>query len=201
MNAAIAVLTLVSGTLRTLLLAGGLVFAGVAAVDWAVRTRRINPFNGVARFMRARVDPRIAGVERQVARVGGHPSATPWWALVVYVVVAALVLAALDLIVSLLGEVVAASSLGSAGLVLLLVRWTFAFLRLALLVRIIASWLPGLAARRWISWSFGATEWMLRPLRRVVPTIGVIDITPIVAYFALQIAQWLVETVFFAGLR
>jgi YggT family protein len=147
------------------------------------------------------VDPRIAGVERQVARVGGHPSATPWWALVVYVVAAALVLAALDLIVSLLGEVVAASSLGSAGLVLLLVRWTFAFLRLALLVRIIASWLPGLAARRWISWSFGATEWMLRPLRRVVPTIGVIDITPIVAYFALQIAQWLVETVFFAGLR
>jgi YggT family protein len=201
MNAAIAVLTLVSGTLRTLLLAGGLVFAGVAAVDWAVRTRRINPFNGVARFMRARVDPRIAGVERQVARVGGHPSSTPWWALVVYVVAAALVLAALDLIVSLLGEVVAASSLGSAGLVLLLIRWTFAFLRLALLVRIIASWLPGLGARRWISWSFGATEWMLRPLRRVVPTIGVIDITPIVAYFALQIAQWLVETVLFAGLR
>ena len=201
MNEATTVLALVSGTLRTLVLAGGLVFAGVAAVDWAVRTRRINPFSGVARFMRARVEPRIAGVERQVARVGGHPSSTPWWALVVYVVAAVLLLAAFDLIVSLLGEVVAASSLGSSGLVVLVVRWTFAFLRLALLVRIIASWLPRFAARPWIAWSFGATEWMLRPLRRVIPTLGVIDITPIVAYFALQIAEWLVETVLLAGLR
>jgi YggT family protein len=201
MNEVIAVLALVSSTLRTLLLAGGLVFAGVALVDWAVRTRRINPFSGVARFMRARVEPRIAGVERQVARVGGHPSSTPWWALVVYVVAAALLLAALDMLISLLGEAVVASSLGSAGLLGLVIRWTFAFLRFALLVRIIASWLPRLAASRWIAWSFGATEWMLRPLRRVVPSLGVIDITPIVAYLALQIAQWLVETVLPVGLR
>jgi YggT family protein len=94
-----------------------------------------------------------------------------------------------------------ATSLGGAGLLMLVVRWTFAFLRFALLVRIIASWLPGLAMRPWISWSFGATEWMLRPLRRVIPSLGVIDITPIVAYFALRVAQWLVETVLLAGLR
>jgi YggT family protein len=195
MNEAIAVLTLVSGTLRTLLLGGGLVFAGVAALDWAVRTRRINPFNGVARFMRTRVEPRIAGIERQVARAGGHPSSTPWWALIAYVICALLLLAALDMLITLLGEAAVASSLGGIGLLALVIQWTFAFLRFALLVRIIASWLPQLAARRWIAWSFGATEWMLRPLRRIVPTIGVIDITPIVAYFALQIVQWLVETV------
>jgi YggT family protein len=197
MNEAITVLTLVSGTLRTLLLAGGLVFGGVAVVDWAVRTRRINPFSGVARFMRTRVEPRIAGVERQVARAGGHPSSTPWWALVVYIVAALLLLAAFDLLISLIGEAAAATSVGSAGLLMLVVRWTFAFLRLALLVRIIASWLPQLAMRRWISWSFGATEWMLRPLRRIIPTIGVIDITPILAYFALRIAESVVETVLF----
>jgi YggT family protein len=201
MNEALVALARVSDILRTVLLAGGIVFAGVAALDWGVRTRRINPFSGVARFMRGRVDPRIAGVERQVARVGGHASATPWWALVAYVVCAALLLAALDMIASLLREATLASELGSQGLVVLVVRWTFAFLRLALLVRVIASWFPRLAARRWVSWSFGATEWMLRPLRRVIPSFGVMDITPIVAYFALQIAQWLVETVLFAGLR
>ncbi|NUO37069.1 MAG: YggT family protein [Gemmatimonadaceae bacterium] len=201
MNDTIATLTLVSSTLRTLVLAGGLVFAGVALVDWAVRTRRISPFSGVARFMRMRVEPRIAGIERQVARAGGHHSSTPWWALVVYIVAALLLLAAFDLLISLLDEVMVASSLGAGGVLLLLVRWTFAFLRFALLVRIIASWLPGLSGRRWISWSFGATEWMLRPLRRVIPSIGVIDITPIVAYFALRVAQWLVETVLLAGLR
>ncbi len=201
MNEALVVLAVVSDTLRTLLLAGGIAFAGLATIDWAVRTRRINPFSGVARFMRNRVEPRLAGVERQVTRVGGHPASTPWWALVGYVVLGALLLAAFDMVASLVREALLASSMGGAGLLLLLVRWTFGFLRLALLVRVLVSWFPRLATRRWIAWSFGATEWMLRPLRRVVPTLGVMDITPIVAYFALQIAQWLVETVLFPGFR
>ena len=201
MNEALVVLAVVSDTLRTLLLAGGIAFAGLATVDWAVRTRRINPFSGVARFMRNRVEPRLAGVERQVTRVGGHPASTPWWALVGYVVLGALLLAAFDMLASLIREALLASSMGSAGLLLLVVRWTFGFLRLALLVRVLASWFPRLATRRWMAWSFGATEWMLRPLRRVVPALGVMDITPIVAYFALQIVQWLVETVLFPGFR
>jgi YggT family protein len=195
MNEVLVVIAQVSDSLRTMLLVGGIVLAGIATVDWAVRTRRINPFNGVARFMRSRVEPRLAGVERQVTRAGGHPSSTPWWALVMYVVCAALLLAALDILSALVQQAFVATSLGSMGLLLLVVRWTFAFLQFALLVRIIASWLPSLGARRWISWSFGATEWMLRPLRRVIPTLGVMDITPIVAYFALQIAQSLLETV------
>ena len=78
MDEALVILAQVTDSLRTLLLAGGIVFAVTATVDWAVRTRRISPFSGVALFMRARVAPRIAGVERQVARVGGHPASTPW---------------------------------------------------------------------------------------------------------------------------
>lgn len=201
MNEALTALAVLSGTLRTVLLAGGVAGAAVAATDWAVRTRRINPFSGVARFMRGRVEPRLAGIERQVARVGGHPASTPWWALVLYVVCAALLIAAVDMLSSLIGQAIVASSMGGAGLIILVVRWTFTFLRFALLVRVIASWFPRLAETRWVSWSVGATEWMLRPLRRVIPAIGVMDITPIVAYFALQIAQWLVESVLTTALR
>ena len=201
MNESLLVFAMVTDILRPLLLAAGIAFALVATVDWAVRTRRINPFSGIARFMRGRVDPRIAGVERQVMRVGGHAASTPWWALVAYVVCAALLLAALDMLASFVRDAIVASSLGSAGFIVLAVRWTFGVLRLALLVRVIASWFPALAHRRWISWSAGATEWMLRPLRCVIPSFGVMDITPIVAYFALQLVQWLVETVVLAGLR
>ncbi|MEO7713638.1 MAG: YggT family protein [Gemmatimonadaceae bacterium] len=201
MNESLLVFAMVTDLLRPLLLAAGIMLAVVATVDWAVRTRRINPFSGIARFMRGRVDPRIAGVERQVVRVGGNAASTPWWALVAYVVCAVLFLAALDMLASLVRDAITASSLGSAGLVVLVVRWTFGVLRLALLVRVIASWLPMLASRWWISWSAGATEWMLRPLRRVIPSFGVMDITPIVAYFALQLVQWLVETVLLAGLH
>ena len=195
---AVAALT---GFLRTVLLAGGVVLATVAVADWAVRTRRLNPFGAVARFLRARVDPQLAGVERRVLRAGGSPTATPLWALMLYVVAAMLALAALEMIASLMRQAAFATSLGAGGLLLLVVRWTFGFLSLALLVRVISSWIPTLAASRWIRWSYGATEWMLRPLRALIPSLGVIDITPIVAYFALQLLQYLVETILLAALR
>jgi YggT family protein len=198
---ALAGLAVLTGTLRTLLLAGGIVLAAAATADWAVRTRRISPFSGVARFMRGRVEPRLAGIERQVARAGGNPASTPWWGLVLYVVCAALLLAALDMASALVREAFLASAMGGAGVLFLAVRWTFAFLRFALLVRVLGSWFPRLTASRWLGWSYGATEWILRPLRRLIPSFGVVDVTPIVAYFALQIAQWLVERVLFAGLR
>jgi YggT family protein len=192
MNAAFALFASISSIARTVLLAGGVVVAAVAAADWAARTRRISPFSGVARFLRSNVDPRLAGVERQVLRSGGHQSATPLWAVVAYVVIAALILAALDMVLSLLGQAIAATTMGAGGIVSLLVHWAFAFLRLAILVRVIGSWFPRAAASPWLRWSFGATEWMLGPLRRVIPSVGMIDITPIIAYFALSILEGLV---------
>jgi YggT family protein len=189
MNAAFALLASISAISRTVLLAGGVILAAVAAVDWAARTRRINPFSTVARFLRSNVDPRLAGVERQVLRSGGHQSATPLWAVVAYVVIAALFLAAIDMLRDLLGQAVAATTMGPGGILSLIIHWTFGFLRLALLVRVLGSWFPRAAASRWLRWSYGATEWMLRPLRSVIPSIGMIDITPILAYFALSILE------------
>jgi YggT family protein len=200
MNDVLAAVPTVVLTLRSVMLAVGAALAAIAAADWAVRTRRISPFSGIARFLRARVDPRLAGIERQVVRVGGHPASTPWWALVVYVVFAMLLIAAIGIVASLVHDALVASSLGAVGLLMLVVSWTFEFLRFALLVRVITSWFPALAHRWWISWSFGATEWMLRPLRRIIPTIGVIDVTPLVAYFALQIVQRLTESLLFPGI-
>lgn len=200
MSDPILALALVSRGVRLALLVVGVVLAVVAALDWAARTRRLNPFGGIARFMRTRVDPRLGGVERQVVRAGGQLTTTPWWALVAYVIVAALVIAVVDGVIGLVLDAQLAVGRGAVGVLFLLVRWTFAFLRIALIVRVVVSWLPRLAHSRWVSWSFGATDWMLRPLRRVVPTLGVMDITPLVAYFGLVIAEWLVESVLLAGI-
>lgn len=200
MTQALVALAALTAVLRSVLLGMGLVFAAVAAADWAARSRRMNPFSGIARFLRGNVDPRLAGIERQVLRAGGHQSATPWWALVAYVVIAALLLAALDMIVGLVRELVFATAMGGTGFLVLIVRWAFAFLRFALLVRVLASWFPRAAGTPWLRWSFGVTEWMLRPLRRVIPSFGMVDITPIVAYFALQLIEGLVSRVLFSGM-
>ncbi|MES2178356.1 MAG: YggT family protein [Gemmatimonadota bacterium] len=199
MTDALGALVALSGLVRTVLLAGGIVVAAIATADWAARTRRISPFGGLSRFMRVQVDPRLAGVERQVVRAGGHPSATPWWGLVVYVVVAGLVIAGVDALAGLVREVTLFSTAGVVGILALLVHWVFRFLALALLVRVLSSWFPRLAYSVWTRWSFRATEWMLAPLRRVLPTFGMIDLSPLVAWFALQPVEWLVMHLFFPG--
>jgi YggT family protein len=201
MSTLLGAVATITAFLRVAFLAGGVVLATVAAADWAVRTRRLNPFGGVARFLRARVDPQLTGIERQVLRAGGRPTATPLWALMAYVIAAMLVLAGLDILSSLLAQAAMATTGGGGVMLLVAVRWTFGFLTFALLVRVISSWIPTLGASRWLRWSYSATEWMLRPLRGLIPSLGVIDITPIVAYIALQLLQWLVETTLRAMMR
>lgn len=201
MTEAFSALASFSAFLRVALLGAGIGVAVLAAADWAVRTRRITPFSAIARFTKSRLDPRLAGIERQVVRAGGHASSTPWWGLVAYIVVASLVIAALDMVVGLVRDAAMASTRGAPGLIPLLVSWAFSFLRLALLVRVLSSWFPRFAASPWVRWTHGVTEWLLRPLRRIIPNIGMIDITPIVAYFILVVGEMLVMAVLFPGSR
>jgi YggT family protein len=36
------------------------------------------------------------------------------------------------------------------------------------------------------------TEWLLEPLRRVLPPLGMFDISPMVAWLLLMLARWFV---------
>ena len=160
----------------------------VATLDWLVRTRRVQPFGVLARFCRRYIDPLLAPIESRVVRRGGLPSTAPWWALGVVVVGGLLLLALLEFLGRLFLQVAwGASSPGRFGL--MLVSWTFTVLRIALIVRVISSWFQISPWSKWIRWSFVLTEWMLAPLRRIVPTFGPVDITPMVAFILLMILQ------------
>lgn len=166
---------------------------GVAVIDWMVRTRRINPFGPVARFFRSRIDPLLEPVERRVIRAGGLPASAPWWALGGIVVVGIVLMAILDFVAGLVVDLMIGVSSGPGGILRLLVFWTFTLLRIAILVRVIASWLPIGPYSPWIRWSFTLSEPLLRPLRRVIPPFRSIDLTPIIAFFALGILEGLVR--------
>src|SRR6266850_3870734 len=84
--------------LRTALLSIAIAFGAICLLDWAVRTRKISPFNAVARFCRSTVDPIIAPIERKVVRAGGTPAAAPLWALAAVVIGGILLLTFLDFI-------------------------------------------------------------------------------------------------------
>src|SRR3954465_8866951 len=175
--------------LRTALLSVALVFGVICVLDWAVRTRKISPFNAVARFCRSTVDPIIAPIERTVVRAGGTPASAALWALVAVVVGGILLLTLLDVVRLEVVRSIIASQEGSAGIFHLLVSWTFTILKTAIIVRVISSWLPISPYSPWIHWSYRLSEPVLQPLRRIVPVLGGLDITPIVAYFLLGIVE------------
>lgn len=175
--------------LRTALLSIAVVFGAICLLDWAVRTRKISPFNAVARFCRSTVDPIIAPIERTVVRAGGTPAAAPLWALAAIVIGGILLLTVLDMIRLEVVRSIIASQEGAAGIFHLLVSWTFTILKAAIIVRVISSWLPVSPYSRWVSWSYRLSEPMLAPLRRVVPNLGGLDITPILAYILINLIE------------
>lgn len=164
------------------------VAAVLCLIDWAARTRRISPFGAIARFFRTTIDPLLAPIERLVIRAGGRPSMTPWWSLVAGIVGALILISILEFAGGIAGQIAAAAAMPQI-LPKLLLSWAFDILRLAIIVRVIASWLPVSPGSWWIRWSFFLTEWMLAPLRRVVPLVGSIDISPLIAWLLLSLLQ------------
>jgi YggT family protein len=165
-----------------------LAVALVALLDWLVRTRRVQPFGALARFCRRFVDPLMAPIERRVVRRGGLPQHAPWWSLGVVIVGGLLLVTLLEFF----GGAIASILVGMrspGGALRLVVAWTFMILRLALIVRVVSSWFQLSPYSPWIRWSFTLTEWMLAPLRRIVPAFGPVDVTPIVAFLLLALLQ------------
>ncbi len=179
--------------LRPVVFAAGALTAGAALVSWAVRTRRLQPFSPLARFMRDRVDPKLfAPMERRLVRAGGTPAAAPWWTLALVVVGGLVLLSALEFVHDQLAMLLYSTQTGARGLLYVAVRWTFSFLQLAIFARVIASWVGGSPYSKWWRWAFLVSEPILRPLRQVLPTLGPIDISPLVAYFGLGLLQGMI---------
>jgi YggT family protein len=166
----------------------------VCLLDWLVRTRRISPFSGISRFMRRSVDPLFAPIERRVLSSGGTPGSVPLWALVAVVVAGIILLSLLQFVGAQVVALSVALDAGPREALAFAVAAAFAVLQLAIMVRVISSWIPALSPHSpWVRWAFVLSEPILAPLRRVIPPIGMIDISPIVAYFVVRlVGGWVV---------
>ena len=83
----------------------------------------------------------------------------------------------------------AASHSGGSSLVYVLVDWTFSLLGLALLIRVIGSWFGVGQYHKWMRPFYFMTEWMLAPLRRLLPPFGPLDLSPLVAWLLIQLVR------------
>ncbi len=160
--------------------------AAIALGARAVQLRRINPFGRLARIVRTVGDPCLRPIERWQLRRGGNPQNAPWWLLGFALVGGILAITLAEWFALMAARIGGALSGGVRDTSRLLLYYAGQLVILALVVRVIGSWLGLGRYNRWMRPAYRLTDWIVEPLRRVIPPIGFIDVTPIVAWLLIQ---------------
>ena len=161
----------------------------VALAGWLVRTRRISPFGAPGRALRAASDPLIRPVETRLVRAGGNPVHAGWWLVVGVAAGGVLVLTLWNWVVRTAYGVSAAFTQGPRGAIALLIATAYQILIVALVVRVVASWLGFFRYARWLRPAYALTDWLVEPIRRVLPPMGGLDWSPLAAWLALVVLK------------
>jgi len=170
---------------RVIVVAALLYAVVIATTSWAVRARHLNPFGPWPRLVRRASDPVLRVFERRLVQGGGSPQDAPLW-LVGAVVVGGLIL--LSLVRWLVG-IESLVSAGPRGWARAFVSVAFSLVMAALVVRVIASWFGISRYRSWMRPVFALTDWIVEPIRRILPSVGMIDFSPMVAWLLLVVLR------------
>jgi YggT family protein len=76
----------------------------------------------------------------------------------------------------------------------------FTALTFAVFARVLLSWFPMRPDNPIVVILTEITDPILRPLRRIVPSLGMLDITPIVALFLLQILEQVLRSALWSSM-
>ena len=161
----------------------------VALGSWLVRTRRISPFSALGRGLRAATDPIIAPVERRLVRMGGNPVHAGGWLIVITAVGGIVLLSLFGWLLTTFATVQFAAHAGPRQTFALTIQLLYRILVFALLIRVIASWFGLFRYSRWIRPAFILTDWIVEPLRRIIPPMGAMDLSPLAAWFVLYLLR------------
>jgi len=179
-----------SGVVLRYAVFGLVVLAAIVALgSWLVRTRRVSPFGVLGRTLRSTTDPIIRPVERRLVRMGGNPTHAGGWLVVVTAVAGIILLSLAGWLVGIVETARATASGGPRGTVIMIVDLAYRILFAALLVRVIAAWFGMFRYTKWIRPFYILTDWIVEPLRRFIPPLGAIDLSPLVAMVVLSIGR------------
>jgi YggT family protein len=68
----------------------------------------------------------------------------------------------------------------------------FTVYTLMLLIRVVGSWFPSFAQSRFMQFVAYYTDPYLNLFRKIIPPLGVVDLSPLFAFICLQVAQQII---------
>jgi YggT family protein len=153
----------------------------------------VNPFTWYARNVRRATDPVIMPVRRMLMAFRLDPKVAPFILIILMIVVGYLIVQIAGTLLNTIAGIVYAltarklgAPVGIAGYLL------FGFLglyTLAIFVRIVLTWFGTSYANALMRFLIRLTEPLLAPLRRSLPTVGMFDVSPIVAFLIVWVCQ------------
>ena len=177
---------------RVLVVAALVYATAIVITAWAVRNQRISAFAPWPRFVRKMSNPVLRPLERRVVRMGGNPQEASLWLLGIVVVGGLILISLVQWLTGFSFSITALAQSGPRAWVRFMVYAAFSLLMLALFIRVIASWLPISTDSGFMYPIMSLTDWMVVPIRRVLPPTGMIDLSPMVAWLALWLARTLI---------
>ena len=149
----------------------------------------LNPFSRPVILIRRWTDPMVNPVRRPLVQMGFSPNVAP---LVVILVAILLGYFASQFIGTVLVTIRGLLDSAARGRPIALVGWiifgTLAVYSLLIFARIVISW-GASPHNRLLHFLIRATEPVLGPFRRVIPPLGMIDVSPIIVLFLLDLLQ------------
>ena len=172
------------------------VAALAAASSWLVRTRRVSPFSPLGRGLRRGSDWLMKPVEARLLRTGGNPIHAGWWLVMGAAVAGIVLIGGIEWLVRVGWNFGGAARAGPRAIIALVVDIAYNVLFWAILIRVVGSWLGVGRYTRWMRPVFWLTDWLLEPIRRVLPPFAMLDLSPLVGIVIL----WILRAIVFAVL-
>jgi len=179
-------------TARAVVFVVFLIAALVAATHWAVKHGHISPFSPLPRGMRKLGQPFLRPFEKSLHRSGGNPVNAPYAFFWVALLGGLALLALVEWLIRTVFALAASAAAGPRGILLFVVDSIFSILIVAVFIRVAASWFGISPYSRPMRVVYGLTSWLIDPLRKVIPPVGMFDITPMIALILLWLARGLV---------
>ncbi len=180
---------LIDQIVRGVVLAGFVAAAMVALTHWLVREGKLAAFGRWAVGVRRLSDPVLRPLERVIVRSGRNPQEGPFWLVAVVVVGGILLITVSRWLMGMVLSLAAVGQAGPAALLRFVVELALNLVLLALVVRVIGSWLGVGRYTKWMRPFYLVTDWLVEPIRKRLPPFAMFDFSPLVAYVVILILR------------
>ena len=176
--------------LTWLIIMASVMVVGLMILRLLANVADLNPFGWSSRTIRRLTDPLIMPVRRALAGFGVDPKYAPLVTILIAILLSwFLVQLTGGIANTAAGIVFAIQRAKPIYLVGYVLYGLLGIYSLLIFIRIVFSWVMVSHRNRVMRFLFNVTEPLLGPLRRIIPPLGMFDISPIVAFIIISLLQ------------